>query len=148
VQFINAQVHSKGAQPPTLISPTELFQIPQLEYTFSCYTVECADFYVFSYSRRANFATVLSTHQLNDTLYAGQCTMLQPTTGDSIIWWRMGAVLGNDTAWATTGRASFSASVNVADIHANRFIAYPNPFSEYLSILLPSKLAGHNVDLR
>jgi len=130
VQFMDGSAAVQGATPPTALTPLQLFGVLSSTYQFMYQRSACTQQVVFQTARDATFNNIHhSGLAISDSFALADFRDIQPSLGDSVIWWRFGGVYGSDTAWTATGRMSFALQLSAKETSHMVLKCYPNPFS-------------------
>jgi len=85
-------------------------------------------------------------HQGGPTPENGLCW--QPSTGDSVLCWRVGSVFGTDTLWSSSRRIGLALTAALPNCPANtEWRMYPNPVSDVFYIRSSESLNSEDFSL-
>jgi hypothetical protein len=138
VQYVNGSVAITGPRAPQPLNPLRLYNLNQPSYLFLYRRQPCMQSASLQIARDSLFTQGLFLVTMPDTTYAFPIPSLMPSSGDSVLWWRMGGVYQSDTSWSASGRLSFSIFLSLETLQPQPMRIYPNPFQETFYIEHPS----------
>lgn len=147
VQYINGSVAITGPRAPQPLNPLRLYNLNQPSYLFLYRRQPCMQSAILQVARDSLFTQGLFLGSMPDTTYAFPIPNIVPSSGDSVLWWRMGGVYQSDTSWSTIGRLSFSISLGSETLSPHVIGIYPNPFQEAFYLEHPTFDAAPLVQL-
>jgi hypothetical protein len=74
-------------------------------------------------------------------LYPDNGPCWHASSGDSIVFWRVGAVYDSDTLWSFSRRISLSMTAGLqGDLTMNKSLVFPNPVRKYFCLQVPDSV--------